>query len=116
MPTQDRRWGDREDFRPPAAGDQSLQRRKPEPVGAIPLRPVIGLAAEHLVSVTEHQQLIVIGQISADQHVSRPNKHPHQPMDKRQQHFTMVAAAALIMQQNPSSQHETVFPSGTPGR
>jgi hypothetical protein len=26
----------------------------------------------------------------------------------------MVAAAALIMQQNPSSQHETVFPGGTP--
>jgi hypothetical protein len=28
-------------------------------------------------------------------------------------HLMMVAAVTLIMQQNPSSQNETVFPSGT---
>ncbi|MET9250275.1 hypothetical protein [Nonomuraea sp. NPDC003709] len=39
---------------------------------------------------------------------------PHQPVDKRQQHLAMVAAAVLIIQQNPSSEHEIVFSSGTP--
>jgi hypothetical protein len=52
-------------------------------------------------------------QISADQYRQQAGQAPHQPVDKRQQHFTMIAAAALTMHQNPSSQHETVFPSGT---
>jgi hypothetical protein len=45
MPAQDRRRSEREYFRPPAAVDQSRQRRQPEPVGVIPSRPVIELTA-----------------------------------------------------------------------
>ncbi|GAA3704304.1 hypothetical protein GCM10022224_082350 [Nonomuraea antimicrobica] len=63
--------------------------------------------------MAEHQQLNGFGQISADQYRQQAEQAPHQPVDKRQQHFTMVAAAFLIMQQNLSSQHDTVFPSGT---
>ncbi|WP_433433066.1 hypothetical protein [Nonomuraea sp. CA-141351] len=66
--------------------------------------------------MTEHQQLNVLGQISAYQHSQQAEQAPHQPVDKRQHHLTMVAAAALIAQQNPSSQRETVFSSWTPSR
>jgi hypothetical protein len=54
-----------------------------------------------------------LGQISAHQHRQQAEQALHQPVDKRQQHLTMVAAAALIAQQNPSSQREIVFSSGT---
>ena len=40
-----RRWGDREDFRPPAAVDQLRQCRRPEPVAVIPSRPATELTA-----------------------------------------------------------------------
>ncbi|WP_349449732.1 hypothetical protein [Nonomuraea sp. B19D2] len=41
------------------------------------------------------------------------NEAPHQSVDKRQHHPAMISAAALIIQRNPSSQYETMFP-GTP--
>ncbi|MFC5827974.1 hypothetical protein, partial [Nonomuraea insulae] len=63
--------------------------------------------------MTEHQQLNLLGQISADQYRQQTEQVPHQPVDQRQQHLAMVPAAALIAQRNPSSQYETVFPSGT---
>jgi hypothetical protein len=37
-------------------------------VGMTPPRPAIKLPAEHLVLVTEHQQLNILRQIRADQH------------------------------------------------
>jgi hypothetical protein len=70
------------------------------------------LTAEYLVLVTEHQQSNVLGQISAYQYRQQAEQAPHQPVDKRQQHLAMVAAAVLIAQRNPSSQHETVFRAG----
>ncbi|MEV4110153.1 hypothetical protein [Nonomuraea sp. NPDC049695] len=63
--------------------------------------------------MTKHQQLNVLGQISAHQHRRQGEQAPHQPVDKRQRHIAMVAAGALIMQRNPSSQHEIVWPGGT---
>jgi hypothetical protein len=69
VPAQDRRRGDRENFRPPAAVDQSSQRCQPEPVGVTPPRPSTELTAEHLILVTEHQQLNIVGEISAGQHL-----------------------------------------------
>ncbi|MGW4801340.1 hypothetical protein ACWEPC_53850, partial [Nonomuraea sp. NPDC004297] len=89
------------------------QRYEPEPVGVIPPRPTANPAADHLVLVTEHQQLNILGQISADQHHQQAEQAPHQPIDKRQHHIAMIAATALITQRNPSSQHETAFSSGT---
>jgi hypothetical protein len=113
MPAQDRRRGDRKHFGPPAAVNQSRQRRKPEPIGVTPPRPATELTAQHLILVTEHQQLNVLRQISADPRRQQAEQAPHRQVDQRQQHPAMVAAAALIAQQNPSSQYETVFPSGT---
>ncbi|MFC7589691.1 hypothetical protein ACFQYP_42895 [Nonomuraea antimicrobica] len=83
MPAQDRRRGEREYLRPPAAVDQSRQRRQPEPVDVIPLQPAMELTAEYPVLVTEHQQLNALGQISADQHHQQAKQAPHQPADKR---------------------------------
>jgi hypothetical protein len=40
---------------------------------------------------------------------------PHQAVHERQQHPEMVPATLPIPQQNPSSRHETKFPSGTRG-
>jgi hypothetical protein len=65
-----------------------------------------------LVSIP-HQQLNILGQIRADQHCQQPEQAPHQPAGKRRQPPAMGAAATLIKQQNPSSQYESVFPSGT---
>jgi hypothetical protein len=113
VPAQDRGGGDREDLRPPAAAHQPRQRRKPQPVGVIPPHPNGQLTAHDLVLVAQHQQLGVLGQIGADQHCQQANKAPQQPVDERQQHPEMVPATPLIPQQNPSSQYETEFPSGT---
>jgi hypothetical protein len=64
-------------------GDQPRQRRQPEPVGVTPLRPAAELTAEHLVLVTEHQQLNVLGQVSADQCRQQFEHAPQQPVGKR---------------------------------
>jgi hypothetical protein len=74
-----------------------------------PSRPVTELTAEHLILVTQHQQLNILGQISADQHRQQA---PHQPVDQRQQHPAMVAAAALIMQQTPVESTKPCFRAG----
>jgi hypothetical protein len=50
--------------------------------------------------------------IRADQHRQQTEQTPHQPVDE-QQHLEMVPATALTSQQNPSSQRETEFSSGT---
>ncbi|WP_433432634.1 hypothetical protein [Nonomuraea sp. CA-141351] len=102
-----------ETLRPPAAADQPGQRRKPEPVDVTPPRLTAKLTAKHLVLLTEHRQFNILGQIRAHQHGQQAEQAPHQPVDKRQQHLEMVAAAALITQQKRSSLHATVFPSGT---
>lgn len=83
MPAQDRSRGDREHLCPPATMNQSRQRRKPEPVGVTPPRPVTESTAEHLVLVTKHQQLHILGQIRADQHGQQAEQARHQPVDKR---------------------------------
>ncbi|MFC7715819.1 phage terminase large subunit [Nonomuraea recticatena] len=57
---------------PPAALDQPRQRRQPDPVSVAPPRPTTELAAEHLVLMTEHQQLSLFGQIRAGQHRHKP--------------------------------------------
>lgn len=77
-------------------------------------RPTIELTAEHLILVTQHQQLNILGQIGANQHCQQAEQAPHQPAYKRQQRPAMVAVAAMVTQQNPSSQYEIEFPSGTP--
>mgnify|MGYP007135542763 CR=1 FL=1 len=68
MPAQDRGRGDRENLRPPAAVHQPGQRRKPHPVGMIPPQATAELTAQHLVLVTQHKQLGVLGQIRPDEH------------------------------------------------
>jgi hypothetical protein len=75
MPAQNRRRGDRKHFGPPAAVNQSRQRRKPEPIGVTPPRPATELTAEHLILVTEHQQLNVLDRSERIRAASRPNKH-----------------------------------------
>jgi len=63
--------------------------------------------------VAQHQQLDALGQVRADQHRQQAEQEPQQAVGKRQQHAEMVSATLLIPQQNPSSHHETEFPSGT---
>jgi hypothetical protein len=79
----------------------------------IPPQATTELTAQHLVFVAQHQQLGVLGQVRASQHRQQAEQAPQQPVDERQQHPEMVPATVLIPQQNPSSHHETKFPSGT---
>jgi len=90
-----------------------LLRRKPDPVGMIPPQAAAELTAQHLVLVAQHQQLDVPGQVRPDQHRQQAEQAPHQPVDQRQQHPEMAPATLPIPQQNPSSHHETEFPSET---
>jgi hypothetical protein len=115
-PAQDRGRGDREDLRPPAPTHQPRQRREPHSVGMIPPQPATELTAQHLVLMAQHQQLGVLGQIRPGQHSEQAEQAPHQAVHEQQQHPEMVPATSLIPQQNPSSRHETEFPSGTPCR
>jgi uncharacterized cupin superfamily protein len=108
MPAQDRRRSYREDLRPPATVNQPGRRSEPEPIDLVPPRPAVDLTAQHLVLVTEHQQLNVLGQIRADKHRQQAEQTPNQPVDEQQQHAGTLPAAALIPQQNASSQYETV--------
>jgi hypothetical protein len=113
MPAQDGGRGDREDL---AAAHQPGQSRKPQPVGMIPAQPPCQLTAQHLVLVTQHEQLGLLRQVRAGQHRQQAEQAPHQAVDERQQHPEMVPATLLNPQRNPSSRHETEFPSGTPPR
>ena len=79
----------------------------------IPPQATAEPTAQHLVLVAQHQQLDVLGQVRADQHRQQGEQEPQQAVGKRQQHAEMVPATLLIPQQNPSSHHETEFPSGT---
>jgi hypothetical protein len=96
-----------------AAAYQPGQRRRPELVGMIPPQATAELTAQHLVLMAQHQQLDVLGQVRADQHRQQAEQAPHQAVGKRQQDPEMVPATLPIPQQNPSSHHETEFPSGT---
>lgn len=71
-----------------------------------PARTTCDLTAQHLVLMTQHQQLDVLGQIRPDQHHQQAEQAPDQPVQQRQQHPVMVAATAAAPQQNPSSQHQ----------
>ena len=113
MPAQDRGRGHREDLRSPTAAHEPRQRRKPNPVAMIPPQPTGQLAAQHLVLVAQHQQLGILGQVRPDQHGQDAEQAPQQPVGERQQLLEMLSAMPLISQQNPSSRHETEFPSGT---
>jgi hypothetical protein len=79
----------------------------------IPPQPAAELTVQHLVFVAQHQQLGVLGQVRTGQHRQQAEQAPQQPVDERQQHPEMVPPTVLIPQQNPSSHHETEFPSGT---
>jgi hypothetical protein len=79
----------------------------------IPPQAAADMAAQHLVLVAQHEQLHVLGHVIADQHRQQAEQAPHQPVEQRQQHPEMMPATLPIPQQNPSSRHETEFPSGT---
>jgi hypothetical protein len=79
----------------------------------IPPQATADLTAQHLVLVAQHEQLHVLGQIRADQHRKQAEQAPHQLVEQRQQHPEMMPATLPIPLQNPSSHHETEFPSGT---
>jgi hypothetical protein len=82
VPAQERGRGDREHVRPAATVNQTGQHRQPEPVGVIPPRPASRLTAQHLVLVTKHEQLDVLGQIRPDQHCQQAEQAPHHPVNE----------------------------------
>jgi hypothetical protein len=96
-----------------AAAHQPGQRRQPHAAGVIPPQAATELTAQHLILMAQHQQLGILGQARPEQHRQQARQAPHQPVGERQQHPEMVPATPLIPQQNPSSQYESWFPSGT---
>jgi len=78
-----------------------------------PRAAAIELTAQHLILMTQDEQLGVLGQVRPDQHCQQAEQAPQQAVGKRQQHHEMLPALPLIPQQNPSPRHATEFPSGT---
>jgi hypothetical protein len=113
VPAQDRGRGDGKDLRPPATVHQPRQRRKPDPVGMVPLQAAIELTAQHLVLVAQHQQLGVLGQVRPDQHRQQAEQAPHPPGRRATAAPRDGPSHATDPAAKPSSQHETEFPSGT---
>ena len=64
VPGQQRRWRNREDGGPAAAGYEPCQRGEPQPVSR-PVPDPAGVAAQHRVLVAEYEQLGILRQVAA---------------------------------------------------
>jgi hypothetical protein len=95
VPGQDRRGSDQEDRVPAAPGEQRGQRGEPEPIRwAVP--DLAGdLAPEDGVLVPEHEQLRVLGDVTAQQHRRNGQQSPGQLVQQRHDHQIVIPMASL---------------------
>ena len=91
VPGEQRRRCHREHLAPPAAGNQSRQRREPQPVGWLVTDPA-DLAAQHRVLVPQHQELGVLGHLAPGQHRQAAQQAANKQVDDRNDHSAMIPA------------------------
>jgi hypothetical protein len=91
VPGEQRRRGHREHLTPPAARDQSRQRRQPQPVGWLVADPT-DLAAQDRVLVPEHQNFGVLGHPVPRQHRQAAEKAAYEQVEDGNDHSAMIPA------------------------
>ena len=91
VPGEQRRRGHHEHLAPPAAGNQSRQRREPQPVARL-VADSADLAAQNRVLVPEYQQLGVVGCLVPGQHLQAAEQAAHEQVDNRNDHSAMIPA------------------------
>jgi len=91
VPGEQRRRCHHEHLAPPAPGDQTRQRRQPQPVGW-PVTDSADLAAQHGVLVPHHQKLCVLGRLPPGQHRQAAQQAAYEQVDDRNDHSAMSPA------------------------
>lgn len=93
MPGQDRRGLDREDCVPAASGEQRGQPGEPETICWLVTDLAGDLATEDGILVLEHEQLCVLGGVTAQHHRWNGQQSSGQSVQQRHSHWTMVSTA-----------------------
>jgi hypothetical protein len=91
VPGEHRRRGHRKHLTPPAAGNQSRQRREPQPVARLITDPA-NLAAQDSVLVPEHQQFGVLGNPVPCQHRQAAEQAAYEQVEDGNDHSEMIPA------------------------
>ena len=91
VPGEHRRRGHRKHLTPPAAGNQLLQRRQPQPVGWLVTDPA-DLAAQDRVLVPKHQQFGVLGHPVPRQHRQAAEQAAYVQVENGNDHSEMIPA------------------------
>jgi hypothetical protein len=89
VPGEQRRGRHREHLAPPAAGNQSRQRREPQPVGWLITNPA-DLAAQQRVLVPQHQKLGILEHLPPGQHCQAAQQAANEQVDDRNDHSAMI--------------------------
>ncbi len=95
MPGEQRRRGHREQLAPPAAGNQSRQRRQPQPVGRLVTNPA-DLTAKDRFLVAKHQDLGILGHLALGQHCQAAQQTSNEQVGDRNDHSVMIPARKLV--------------------
>ena len=107
VPREQRRRCHHEHLAPPAPGDQSRQRRQPQPVGWA-VTDSADLAAQHGVLVPQHQKLCVLGRLPPGQHRQAAQQAAYEQAGDRNDHSAMIPA-----RQSGQAQSSNRAPQGT---
>jgi ADP-ribosylglycohydrolase len=91
VPGEQRRPGHRKHLTPPAARDQSRQRRQPQPVGRLVADPA-DLAVQDRVLVPEHQDFGVLGHPVPRQHRQAAEQAAYEQVEDGNDHSSMIPA------------------------
>jgi hypothetical protein len=73
------------------SGNQSRQRRKPQPVARLVTDPA-DLAAQHCILVPQHQKSGVLGHLPPGQHRQAAQQAANKRVDNRNDHSAMIPA------------------------
>ena len=109
VPGEQRRRGHRKHLTPPAARDQSRQRRQPQPVGWLVADPA-DLAAQDRILVPQHQELGVLGRPVPRQRRQTAEQAAYEQVHSRNDHSAMIPAgtSAEARSSNRAPQARTV--------
>jgi hypothetical protein len=95
VPGEQRRRGHRKHLTPPAARDQSRQRRQPQPAGWLVADPA-DLAAQDRVLVPEHQDFGVLGHPVPRQHRQAADQAAYEQVEDGNDHSAMIPAGKPV--------------------
>jgi hypothetical protein len=116
VPGEHRRRGHRKHLIPPAARDQSRQRRQPQPVGWLVADPA-DLATQDRVLVPEHQDFGVLGHPVPRQHRQAAEQAAYEQVENGNDHSAMIPARKPDQaRSNNRAPHGGQAVPGSPGK